>query len=796
MTTNDHDNEDRGLDALNKRQDDLEAQFAELKKARTTPVEHPGSSLTPKDPPQQIAPPLELPTGQIQVAIKLVGSTDGTFLISVTRKGVMPGSPNPRPFAGDGARQTWSRLASGRYEIRVEDPVPAGWRVPKGRRQEVELKKGERQTVEFEFTREPAPPDNTGSILVRSELVGAGSPSFQIEVTDDQGSAVPNGTSTLTGHGAEHIFANLPPVSYTVTMKPPTDWATTNPVRTVTVTAGKLTKEVFTSTYDPALGSIKVTVTSGGTGSDTFRIDINGTTKSVKTGGAATWSDLLPGTYTIKATPLGPAWIVPSSQTVELKSGETIQRTVSFEPVAPTGSIVVTKCIVGDESGIFLISVKDSTDKLVGTKEFHGPNARQTWSGLAAGDYTISESDPGPGWLKAGDQVVDLAAGQVVNVTVTNYALPDQLATAVDSALKSTNVAITTAERRLRDIAAAGGRGSGGGAPDGASARKKVDQALARVLGRAVGNDPYAFQAAISGTFPEAGATGEIVRRPVRSYAGAAGGRGQMAAHQAVLQREVQPIADQIGQELDAIERSLPRFAASSKDEEEAKALVKLIRYDLATLTGEANRVDRPRRARATELLVDLNNQVSALNALELTDDPPATSEEERLCAGIALLERYIKRLGDAFNQYESSTVVGAGSGSLSARLASMDLLFGNVVQSVYDLRAAMDGVGLSEIECRTALIPVEKPQITIDDILTWIESLAATEGPDLIASGGRHGLARVERSGRSVQTYIKMLQTVAQDNDSPYVGLTYTPVRDALRELASSLDTLVQACR
>lgn len=794
MTTNDHDNEDRGLDALNKRQDDLEAQFAELKKARTTPVEHPGSSLTPKDPPQQIDPPLELPTGQIQVAIKLVGSTDGTFLISVTRKGIMPGSPNPRPFAGDGARQTWSRLASGRYEIRVEDPVPAGWRVPKGRRQEVELKKGERQTVEFEFTREP----DTGSILVRSELVGASSPppSFQIEVTDAAGIAVPNGMITLTGHGAEHIFANLPPGSYTVKMTPPTDWTTTPLTRPVIVQAGKLTKEVFTSIYKPVPGSIEVTVTSGGTGTDTFRIDINGTTKSVSTGGAATWSDLLPGTYTIKATPLGPAWIVPSSQTVELKSGETIQRTVSFEPVAPTGSIVVTKCIVGDESGIFLISVKDSTDKLVGTKEFHGPNARQTWSGLAAGDYTISESDPGPGWLKAGDQVVDLAAGQVVNVTVTNYALPDQLATAVDSALKSTNVAITTAERRLRDIAAAGGRGSGGGAPDGASARKKVDQALARVLGRAVGNDPYAFQAAISGTFPEAGATGEIVRRPVRSYVGSDGGSKQLAAHQDVLRREIQPIVEQAGKELAAIEQALPRFAASSKDEEEAKALVKLIRYDLATLTGEANRVDRPRRARATELLVDLNNQVSALNALELTDDPPATSEEERLCAGIALLERYIKRLGDAFNQYESSTVVGAGSGSLSARLASMDLLFGNVVQSVYDLRAAMDGVGLSEIECRTALIPVEKPQITIDDILTWIESLAATEGPDLIASGGRHGLARVERSGRSVQTYIKMLQTVAQDNDSPYVGLTYTPVRDALRELASSLDTLVQACR
>ena len=789
MTTNDHDNEDRGLDALNKRQDDLEAQFAELKKARTTPVEHPGSSLTPKDPPQQIDPPLELPTGQIQVAIKLVGSTDGTFLISVTRKGVMPGSPNPRPFAGDGARQTWSRLASGRYEIRVEDPVPAGWRVPKGRRQEVELKKGERQTVEFEFTREP----DTGSILVRSELVGASSPppSFQIEVTDAAGIAVPNGMITLTGHGAEHIFANLPPGSYTVKMTPPTDWTTTPLTRPVTVTAGKLTKEVFTSTYDPALGSIKVTVTSGRTGTDTFRIDINGTTKSVKTGGTASWPNLLPGTYTIKATPPGTAWIVPSDQTVELKSGENIKRTVRFDPVAPTGSIVVTKCIVGDESGIFLISVKDSTDKLVGTKEFHGPNARQTWSGLAAGDYTISESDPGPGWLKAGDQVVDLAAGQVVNVTVTNYALPDQLATAVDSALKSTNVAITTAERRLRDIAAAGGRGSGGGAPDGASARKKVDQALARVLGRAVGNDPYAFQAAISGTFPEAGATGEIVRRPVRSYVGSDGGSKQLAAHQDVLRREIQPIVEQAGKELAAIEQALPRFASTNREAEEAKALVKLIRSDLDRLVDEVNRVDRPRRPRVDGLLNALLEQHASLSEMANVS-PPATPEEEQLDAGLQLLGRHLDGLCASFGHY--NTAAGPGSGSVTVQLASMDLLFGNVLQAVDDLRAAMDAVGLSQIECRTATIEVDGETISIEDILSWVESLAETEGPDLIASGGRWGLGRVRGAAESALAQVETLYQRSETAPAPHVGLTYQTVQDALAELVGSLRRLAAA--
>ena len=789
MTTNDHDNEDRGLDALNKRQDDLEAQFAELKKARTTPVEHPGSSLTPKDPPQQIDPPLELPTGQIQVATKLVGSTDGTFLISVTRKGVMPGSPNPRPFAGDGARQTWSRLASGRYEIRVEDPVPAGWRVPKGRRQEVELKKGERQTVEFEFTREP----DTGSILVRSELVGASSPppSFQIEVTDAAGIAVPNGMITLTGHGAEHIFANLPPGSYTVKMTPPTDWTTTPLTRPVTVTAGKLTKEVFTSTYHPALGSIKVTVTSGRTGTDTFRIDINGTTKSVKTGGTASWPNLLPGTYTIKATPPGTAWIVPSDQTVELKSGENIKRTVRFDPVAPTGSIVVTKCIVGDESGIFLISVKDSTDKLVGTKEFHGPNARQTWSGLAAGDYTISESDPGPGWLKAGDQVVDLAAGQVVNVTVTNYALPDQLATAVDSALKSTNVAITTAERRLRDIAAAGGRGSGGGAPDGASARKKVDQALARVLGRAVGNDPYAFQAAISGTFPEAGATGEIVRRPVRSYVGSDGGSKQLAAHQDVLRREIQPIVEQAGKELAAIEQALPRFASTNREAEEAKALVKLIRSDLDRLVDEVNRVDRPRRPRVDVLLNALLEQHASLSEMANVS-PPATPEEEQLDAGLQLLGRHLDGLCASFGHY--NTAAGPGSGSVTVQLASMDLLFGNVLQAVDDLRAAMDAVGLSQIECRTATIEVDGETISIEDILSWVESLAETEGPDLIASGGRWGLGRVRGAAESALAQVETLYQRSETAPAPHVGLTYQTVQDALAELVGSLRRLAAA--
>lgn len=652
----------------------------------------------------------------------------------------------------------------------------------------------------FEFTREPAPPDNTGSILVRSELVGSGSPRFQIKVTD-AGVVVPNGTTTLTGHGAEHTFANLPPGDYTVTMKPPKDWTTTVTAYKVTVTAGQLTKQVFTSTYTPKTGSIKVTVNSS-TGSGTaFNIDINGTTKSVSPSGTASWPDLLPGTYTIKAAPVA-GWIVPSDQTVELKSGENINRTVTFDPVAPTGSIVVTKCIVGDESGIFRISVKDSTGTTISTKEFHGHDATQTWSGLGAGDYTISESDPGPGWLKADDQEATLTPSETVKVVMTNIAVPeqlplkqDQLAAAVDSALARTNEAITMADRRLRDIAASGGQGSGGGGrasggTDGIYARKKVDQALARVLGRAVGNDPYAFQAAISGAFPEAGATGEIVRRPVRSYVGSDGGSKQLAAHQDVLRREIQPIVEQAGQELAAIEQALPRFTGTNREAEEAKALVKLIRSDLDRLVDEVNRGDRPRRSRVDGLLNALIGQHASLSRMTNPDNsPPATPEEEQLDAGLQLLERQIEGLRTSFRHY--NTAAGPGSGSVTVQLASMDLLFGNVLQAVDDLRAAMDAVGLSQIECRTATFEVDDETISIEDILSWIESLAETEGPDLIASGGRRGLGRVRDAAESVQ---HQLYQLSKTDPAPHVGLTYQTVQDALAELVGSLRRLATA--
>ena len=78
--------------------------------------------------------------------------------------------------------------------------------------------------------------------------------------------------------------------------------------------------------------------------------------------------------------------------------------------------------------------------------------------------------------------------------------------------------------------------------------------------------------------------------------------------------------------------------------------------------------------------------------------------------------------------------------------------------------------------------------------ILSWVESLAETEGPDLIASGGRWGLGRVRGAAESALAQVETLYQRSETAPAPHVGLTYQTVQDALAELVGSLRRLAAA--
>lgn len=771
--------------------------------------------------------------GGIRVTTVFKGDPAEDFDITVNHRSL--------PFHATGDNQTWSNLPPGDYDVEFE--TKPGWTHDiysavdtDGRPIPIEqlilhlpqLKPVDppipvdREIVSLfvVFTKTHDPHPDKGSILVRSIQNGS-TATFDFKVKDSGGKSVCSGK--LSGDGATYLCSGLQPSSYTVALTTKAGWTPANPSQQVNVEAGKTASAEFTSTFNPVVanGFIEVTVSAtGGTSPPSFDVEINGNRQTISvtviaptaTGkastatGKATWS-LTPGPYKVKAVNVDPAWNIPPEQTVPVFEGRTSLVKMDFTPFAGNGAIQVTNRVIGAanapyQTPSFQIYVGDVLGG--STKEFHGDNAQNTWSGLKPGTYDIIESNPGPGWIQAPAQKVTLIGSETVKVVMTNIAAPeqlplkpDQLQTAVNSALAGTNEAITKADRRLRDIAASGGQGSGGGraggGTDGIYARKKVDQALARVLGRSVGSDPHVFQAAVRGAFPEDKATGEIVRRPVRSYVGSDGGSKQLAAHQDVLRREIQAIVEQAGKELAAIEQALPRFTGTNREAEEAKALVKLIQSDLDRLVDEVNRVDRPRRPRVDVLVNALLEQHASLsNMANVNRQATPTPEEEQLDAGLQLLGRHIDGLNRSFEHY--NTAAGPGGDSVTVQLAAMDLLFGNVLQAVDDLRAAMDAVGLSQIECRTATIEVDGETISIEDILSWIESLAETEGPELIASGGRWGLRRVRGAAQSVQHQVETLYLLSQTDPAPHVGFTYQTVQDALAELVGSVGRLAAA--
>jgi hypothetical protein len=168
--------------------------------------------------------------------------------------------------------------------------------------------------------------------------------------------------------------------------------------------------------YDPGptTGRLEVTKTVNWNGvtpdtGQTFQICITGPSypagdcKTVGyNGGTATWSDLIPGDYTVTETNPGAQWtVVVSGSPATVVAGQTAQagvtnthklgrlevtKTVNWNGVTPDTGQTFQICITGP-------SYPAGDCKTVG---YNGGTA--TWSDLIPGDYTITETDPGTQW--------------------------------------------------------------------------------------------------------------------------------------------------------------------------------------------------------------------------------------------------------------------------------------------------------------------------------------------------------------------------------------------------------------
>jgi hypothetical protein len=246
-------------------------------------------------------------------------------------------------------------------------------------------------------------------------------------------------------------------------------WVNTTPV---SVTLSNITSNRTVNFGNQRLGSLRVTKTvewSGVTPVDTqtFQICISGpsyptgncqVTPGYSTWGGTsyvlTWSELIPGDYTVTETNPGAEWTVTvPANPVTVTGGATASASVTNTrkpPAPPVGALKVTKVVnwsgvTPDSEQTFEICIKGPSYP-GGSEEgacqvaYYG-GAELLWDGLTPGTYVLSETSPGEKWTvdynsatdkpETADVEVVVSANDTAEATVTNTRVPESPPTAV-----------------------------------------------------------------------------------------------------------------------------------------------------------------------------------------------------------------------------------------------------------------------------------------------------------------------------------------------------------------------------
>jgi uncharacterized repeat protein (TIGR01451 family) len=359
-----------------------------------------------------------------------------TFTVTVTG----PSHPSPGTthiFGHTGGTWTLNDLAPGSYTVTETDPGP-NWIVSPGLTQTVSVSVG----------------TPCASVSI-TNIFDAGC--LDIEKFVDWGGVTPDPAQTFTvtvtgpshpSPGTSHGFGymggywilyDLIPGVYTVTESDPgSPWIITPGLtQTVTVYPGMMCAYVsITNSYSEGCLEITKIVDLGSVVNptaitETFEICITGPSypsgdcKTIGiTGGTLTWNNLIPGSYTITETDPGALWTVTGSpQTVIVNPG-TSCATATITNTFNDGCLEITKIVdwsgaTPDPAQTFTVTVTGPSYPSPGISHVFGPSGG-TWTltNLIPGNYTITETDPGPIWEVYTGPIWGGTPGLTQNVTV------------------------------------------------------------------------------------------------------------------------------------------------------------------------------------------------------------------------------------------------------------------------------------------------------------------------------------------------------------------------------------------
>ena len=258
---------------------------------------------------------------------------------------------------------------------------------------------------------------------------------FEICIT---GPSYPTGNCKTADYDGEVLtWTNLIPGDYTVTeTSAGTKWSVVVPPGSVAVVTDETATATVTNTYKR--GSLEVTKTVDWDGAtpdtgQTFEICITGPSYpsgDCKTadydGEELTWTNLIPGDYTVTETSAGTKWtVVVTGSPATVVAGD--KATANVTNTYKRGSLEVTKTVNWDDvtpdtTKTFEICITGPSYPTGNCKTADYDGEVLTWTNLIPGDYTVTETGPGSEWtvVVTGGSPATVVSGETASASVTN----------------------------------------------------------------------------------------------------------------------------------------------------------------------------------------------------------------------------------------------------------------------------------------------------------------------------------------------------------------------------------------
>ncbi|MBV9083553.1 MAG: hypothetical protein JOZ62_12815, partial [Acidobacteriaceae bacterium] len=356
--------------------------------------------------------------------------------------------------------------------------------------------------------------------------------------------------------------------------------------------------------------------------------------------------------------------------------------------------------------------------------------------------------------------------------------------------------------------------GAPSGAPGSAALGAVVTKAVGDVLGWKVkADDAKGFVGALNASFTGSPVDGRIAYNwTPRTYAVQTDLAGGITGAQASLYTRAK----------DALDNSLPLLDGlypldPEADAEDIAALKAIARSQLTELVRELGFAGGPRVSRVNQYfqmlitsgafppaaggLVTDPDQIGGtlgtlrdLLGLNFTEqDFVNTVQDEQDLSNFRILSDYITSLAQSWINNQGFFGLDTPTPFFGTQLVLLSRQLLEVAETVDEVRFTLDSVFIGPAERQTLELQFGPgtPPLFIEDLLTWIQSFAATEGPQLIQDGGKLAVQS------SFLPIVKQLQALVRGarnlnlNRRLPRGFHTSRVQRALEEVQDGLDEL-----